>query len=312
MPRYLGALAALFATAAAWAPLRRPLALRAAPKQTVRAATNADWRTRCDTEGVVSHYDFGIRLGDGSAAPAAAEAESKAAATTSFSPAYAAKETLKYVGATAVQYKLLMLALSGVDKLAKLPKPAVWLLFAFLSLRSRVVSLLDNSRPNREAQKGKATPVDVKRPSWTPPGIAFPFIWLTITALRATAAQMAYAGSLRNPALDALVLHLCIGDTWNCITNVERRLGVSAVGCFAVWGSVFRAVKAFGASAAPKAAYVLAPSLAWISVACVLTASIWNLNGRPPVYPAEGDGDSADLRLKYLFQMEATSIRGGK
>ena len=154
--------------------------------------------------------------------------------------------------------------------------------------------------------------MDVKRPSWTPPGIAFPFIWLTITALRATAAQMAYAGSLRNPALDALVLHFCIGDTWNCITNVERRLGVSAVGCFAVWGSVFRAVKAFGASAAPKAAYVLAPSLAWISVACVLTASIWNLNGRPPVYPAEGDGDSADLRLKYLFQMEATSIRGGK
>ena len=199
-----------------------------------------------------------------------------------------------------------------MDKLVKLPKPAVWLLFAFLSLRSRVVSLLDNSRPNREAQKGKATPVDVKRPSWTPPGIAFPFIWLTITALRATAAQMAYAGSLRAPALDALVLHLCIGDTWNCITNVERRLGVSAIGCFAVWGSVFRAVKAFGASSAPKAAYVLAPSLAWISVACVLTASIWNLNNRPPIYPAEGDGDSADLRLKYLLQMEATSIRGGK
>ena len=195
MPRFSGALAALFATAAAWAPLRRPLARRASPKQTVlSAATNADWRTRCDTEGVVSYYDFGVRLGD-SSAPAAA-AESKAAATTSFAPAYAARETVKYVGATAVQYKLLMLALSGVDKVATLPKPAVWLLFAFLSLRSRVVSLLDNSRPNREEQKGKATPMDVKRPSWTPPGIAFPFIWLTITALRATAAQMAYAGSL--------------------------------------------------------------------------------------------------------------------
>ena len=50
MTRFLGALAALFATAAAWAPLRRPLALRSTPKQTVlSAATNADWRTRCDT-----------------------------------------------------------------------------------------------------------------------------------------------------------------------------------------------------------------------------------------------------------------------
>ena len=66
----LGALAALSATAAAWAPLRRPLALRASPKHTVVSATNADWRTRCDTEGVVSHYDFGIRLGGAAPAPA--------------------------------------------------------------------------------------------------------------------------------------------------------------------------------------------------------------------------------------------------
>ena len=41
------------------------------------------------------------------------------------------------------------------------------------------------------------------------------------------------------------------------------------------------------AASAAKAAYVAmrAPSLAWISVACVLTASIWNLNGRPPGLP---------------------------
>ena len=294
---------ALAATAAAWAPLRRPAGLRALP---MTKATNAEWQAACD-KGVVSFYDFGVRFREA--------AESKAVATTgsaSFSAPYAAKETAKYVVSTAIQYKLIMAVLSGIDKVAKLPKPAVWLLFAFLSLRSRVVSLLDNSRPNREAQKGKATPSDVKRPAWTPPGVAFPFIWLTITGLRAYAAQIAYAGALRAPALDALVLHLCIGDTWNCITNVERRLGVSAVGCLAVWGSVFRAVRAFAVSPAPKAAYVLAPSLAWISVACVLTASIWNLNGRPPVYPAAGDGDSADLRIKYLLQMEATSIRGGK
>ena len=86
MPRFSGALAALFATAAAWAPLRRPLALRTTPKQTVlSAATNADWRTRCDTEGVVSYYDFGVRLGgaarrlkDGQAVPGRAEASAAA------------------------------------------------------------------------------------------------------------------------------------------------------------------------------------------------------------------------------------------
>ena len=66
------AVLSLAATACAWVPLRRPTAvtrLRVLPKT---QATNADWRTRCDTEGVVSHYDFGIRLG-GDAAPAPAE-----------------------------------------------------------------------------------------------------------------------------------------------------------------------------------------------------------------------------------------------
>ena len=33
-------------------------------------ATNADWRSKCDSDGVVSYYDYGVRLGG--AAPAAA------------------------------------------------------------------------------------------------------------------------------------------------------------------------------------------------------------------------------------------------
>ena len=33
-------------------------------------ATNADWRSKCDSDGVVSYYDYGLRVG-GEAAPAA-------------------------------------------------------------------------------------------------------------------------------------------------------------------------------------------------------------------------------------------------
>ena len=36
-------------------------------------ATNADWRSKCDSDGVVSYYDYGLRVG-GAAAPAAAPA----------------------------------------------------------------------------------------------------------------------------------------------------------------------------------------------------------------------------------------------
>ena len=34
-------------------------------------ATNAEWRSKCDSDGVVSYYDYGLRVG-GAAAPAAA------------------------------------------------------------------------------------------------------------------------------------------------------------------------------------------------------------------------------------------------
>ena len=37
------------------------------------SATSADWRERCDAEGVVSYYDFGVRLGGAPAAAMAVE-----------------------------------------------------------------------------------------------------------------------------------------------------------------------------------------------------------------------------------------------
>jgi len=73
MARLLAALAAL-ATAAAWVPLR-PAGLRALPKtkaSNVGLASDlkqaSDWRSACENQGVVSFYDFGVRLG-GAAPP---------------------------------------------------------------------------------------------------------------------------------------------------------------------------------------------------------------------------------------------------
>ena len=37
-------------------------------------ATNADWRSKCDSDGVVSYYDYGVRLGGAAAAGAGAAA----------------------------------------------------------------------------------------------------------------------------------------------------------------------------------------------------------------------------------------------
>lgn len=222
------------------------------------------------------------------------------------------RDIVKYVAATGIQFGVLAGALKAIDKFVFLPKPAVGALFAFLSLRSRVASVLDNSRPNREAMDGQATPSEIRRPSWTPPGIAFPFIWLTITGLRGVSSAMVYGqtDALCSAPLLAMVLHLCIGDTWNTITNVEKRLGVSAVGCAAVWASAWNAIAAYY-RALPLAGQVLAPSGLWISVATVLTFAIWRINTPvQPAWPAKGDGKSAAFRWSNLGQLQPTSIGG--
>ena len=62
------------------------------------------------------------------------------------------------------------------------------------------------------------TPADTIRPWWTPPGIAFPFIWLTITGLRAISSMIVFKAcgrTLFSPPLLLLALHLAVGDTWN-------------------------------------------------------------------------------------------------
>ena len=213
----------------------------------------------------------------------------------------------KYPAATAGEWAIIAMLFKATDTVVgQLPTPIVPFIFLFLSLRSRVFSFLPASRPPRggfENEEGKPkapVPKEVKRPSWTPPGIAFPFIWITISFLRAASSTIVWrAGgkSLFSGPLLLLVAHLCIGDTWNSITNIERRLGTSALFVLAVAGSVYAAVATY-LKTVPLAGYLLAPSAVWISIATVLTWTIWSINEpREPLLPRKGEGKNAQFRL---------------
>lgn len=160
--------------------------------------------------------------------------------------------------------------------------------FAFMSLRSRVFSVLDNSRP-RVADEAKEIQ-QRKRPSWMPPPFVFPIVWTTIAVLRTVSSSIIFenSGSLLARPLLFFYLHLCVGDVWNTINNVEKRLGAAVPGVFAVWLSVVAAVRAYY-KFVPLAGLVLLPSAVWISIANVLVCSIWALNGKEPLYPTKRD-----------------------
>ena len=54
----------------------------------------------------------------------------------------------------------------------------------------------------------------------------------------------------------------------------------------------------------PLAGLLLAPSACWLTIATVLTWTIWSINGKDPLLPKVGDGKGAPLRLPLSTPFE--------
>lgn len=179
---------------------------------------------------------------------------------------------------------------------------AVFFLFLFLAVRSRIFSPLDNSRPstsnNDPVFKGRL------RPWFQPPPKAFPLIWSTIAFLRAISATIIFntTGTLLCTPIFALVLHLSIGDTWNTVNNVERRMGTAALTVPAVLGSAAYVYYSM-AQINEVASWVIAPMVAWLSIATCLVYSIWKINyslaGGPSLFPSKEEGPPSSWRIPF-------------
>ena len=203
-----------------------------------------------------------------------------------------------YLGGTFVQIGLMVLALFSmewaINQLVVDNVPSWWptaiasVFFTVLTLRSRLFSPLDNTRSSRRYQ-------EVIRPNWAPPPLAFPIIWMTIGVLRVISSVLVWQAVGHNFLafpLIAFVVHLALGDTWNTIFTVEGRLGVAVpVVIMGPWLSAI-IVTVFYWQTVSFAGLLLAPSVVWITVACLLVYSIWRLNGCEPLYPMKRGKDN--------------------
>ncbi|MEH1767245.1 MAG: TspO/MBR family protein [Nostoc sp.] len=155
------------------------------------------------------------------------------------------------------------------------------LFFALLSIRSRIFSLLDNTR-------SRQTYDQVIRPRWSPPPLAFPIVWMIIAVLRVISSVLVWQQmnhQLLVLPLILFVVHLALGDTWNTIFTVERRLGAAVpVVILGPWLSAVM-VTAIYWQTNPVAGMTLSFSCVWLTLAAVLVFRIWQLNGSEPLYP---------------------------
>lgn len=218
----------------------------------------------------------------------------------------------KYFGAVVVQMVAITLFFKALDlgiAAAAIQPPdwAIFVLFFGMALRSRIFSPLDASRPDaNKAASGETTGGfnDRVMPSWTPPGIFFPIMWILIQApLRAYASLLIFqqVGHLCDPTLLALMLHLSIGDTWNTVNNVEKRLGAAVPGVLCVLASAMFAAYSYY-QVLPLAGQALIPLCLWLTVASALVTDTWRINnsqGDEPLYPYKGI-----TRTRYWFMTD--------
>jgi len=228
---------------------------------------------------------------------------------------------VKYVVAAVVQlscftgaFYVLDLILDSMKMTGSVPIPLVAFLFYACSLRSRVFNPLNNERPNiskavKGSEEGSKGFGDRVMPSWTPPGVVFPIMWILIIGpIRAYSSSLiveANSGLFCTPATMAFILHLTIGDVWNTVNNTEKRYGAAVVGVLTVVLSVFFAASQYY-QVLPFAGQMLGATAIWLVTASALIADTWRLNpdkdgNRDALYPTKESGTDASITTFSWF-----------
>ncbi|SHJ05839.1 tryptophan-rich sensory protein TspO [Wenxinia saemankumensis] len=115
------------------------------------------------------------------------------------------------------------------------------------------------------------------KPSWMPPNRAFPVVWTTLYLLMALAGgRIVHAGG-GGVALAFWALQIALNTLWTPVFFGARRM---RAGLWVI-GALWMAVLGFVLAAWPVdrvAALLFLPSLAWVSVAAALNASLLRRN----------------------------------
>lgn len=118
------------------------------------------------------------------------------------------------------------------------------------------------------------------RPSWAPPGWLFGPVWSVLYVLMAISAWLVWrargvAGA--RSALALFIAQLAANALWTWLFFVWRQGSLAFAEVLLLWCMIAATVIAFW-RISTLAAALLIPYLAWVTFACALTFSVWQLN----------------------------------
>ncbi len=117
----------------------------------------------------------------------------------------------------------------------------------------------------------------LEQPSWAPPAWLFGPMWTTLYGLMGIAAWLAWRERGARPALTVFVGQLALNALWSWLFFVWNLGAISFIGTVALWVLILVTLVMFWRLKA-LAGVLLVPYLAWVSLACALTWSVWQLN----------------------------------
>jgi tryptophan-rich sensory protein len=115
------------------------------------------------------------------------------------------------------------------------------------------------------------------KPPWTPPDAAFPIVWSALYVCIGVAAALVWrATSDRRPLLPWFV-QLALNALWSGLFFGLHQPLLALVEIVLLWLAIVVTLRAFH-RVRPLAAWLLAPYLAWVTLATTLNAALWWLN----------------------------------
>lgn len=118
------------------------------------------------------------------------------------------------------------------------------------------------------------------KPGWTPPNSAFPLVWSVLFCAIAVSGWLVWEAArfAAWPALSLYAFHLLVNAAWSFLFFGMKRLDWAMGEVIVLWLMIVAMIAAFAQFSTP-AALLLAPYLAWVSVAAALNFRLLQLNG---------------------------------
>lgn len=130
-------------------------------------------------------------------------------------------------------------------------------------------------------ERTKASYASVKKPSWSPPSAAFGVVWAVLYALMGVACVLVYRKRKDNKAADVALylfaVQLLLNLAWSPLNFGLGARSAALVLLLSLDALLITTVFAF-ARVDVTAAWLLAPYVAWLGVATLLSASVVYMN----------------------------------